>query len=142
MVTQGCGVIFYNRRKGAVLLFRRDNKPSISFPDMLDMLGGNVEVGEVPRLALEREMAEELLDLRTNKPYVLEGHEHFLTYTDIRGCEQHIYALGVDFEIEDLQLLEGQELAWVTEDDLGSGMKLAYEFEEVLQAFYLQLKMK
>jgi 8-oxo-dGTP diphosphatase len=67
MTTKGCGILFYNRQKKAVLLFRRDDKSSIPFPNMLDLLGGGVEEGETPAEAAVREMAEELLDIRTNR---------------------------------------------------------------------------
>lgn len=103
---------------------------------MLDILGGGVEEDETPEEAIVREMAEELIDRRTGKPYVLEGHAHFITYTDSRGCEQSIYDLDVDFEIGDLDLLEGRALEWLHKEDLESGLKLAFEFEYVLESYF------
>lgn len=121
-----------------MLLFLRDNKPWIPFPNMPDILGGGVEEGESPEEAAAREMAEELVDLRTDEPFVLRGHKPFRAYTDQRGCEQHIFECLIDFEISDLRLLEGKGLIWLTEVDLDSGMKLAFEFEGVLKDYFLQ----
>jgi len=135
MSKRGCGIIFYNPKDKAVLLFRRDDKPGIPFPDMLDLLGGHVEEGEDPAQAAVREMYEELLDLRTNRPYVLQGHEPFLVYTDKRGCKQHIFTCVVDFNIEDVRL-EGRELVWLSESHLNLGVSMAFEFDDVLREFF------
>lgn len=140
MVKRGCGIIFYNRQKKAVLVFRRDNKDWIPFPDMLDLLGGGVEDGESPEEAVAREMAEELFDLRTSSPYVLEGYKLFRAYVDRRGSTQFIFTREIDFEIQDIRLLEGKELVWLTKKELDSGLKLAFEFDEVLNHFFLEQK--
>jgi len=103
---------------------------------MLDLLGGEVEEGESPEEAATREMAEELLDIRSNSPYVLKGHKSFLVYSDERGCEQHIFTSLIDLEISDLRLLEGKELEWFTEDELNAGTKLAFGCENVLKLFF------
>ena len=65
---RGAGVLFYDRHKQRVLLFRRDNTPTIPFPDSIDILGGHIEEGETPEQAVVREMAEELDDLRSGYP--------------------------------------------------------------------------
>ena len=133
---RGCGVLFHNKQKSAVLLFRRDDKSGIPFPNMLDILGGGVEPAETPEEALRREMGEELLDKRTQKPYVLEGHKLFLVYTDVRDCQQHIFTKEADFAIEDVLLLEGQELVWLADAGLTPDMKLAFGFEAVVRDFF------
>ncbi|MDD3487257.1 MAG: NUDIX domain-containing protein [Candidatus Moranbacteria bacterium] len=139
MSKKGCGIIFFNAKRRAVLLFRRDNKDSIPFPNMLDLLGGHVEEGEDPAQTAVREMAEELLDLRTGRPYKLQGHNLFLVYTDKRGCEQHIFTCPVDFDTSNVQLLEGQELVWLTELQLASGVPIAFDFGDILKKFFSSL---
>lgn len=136
MATRGCGIVFYNPRKDAVLVFRRDNKDWIPFPNMLDLLGGHVEEGETPEEAAVREMAEELIDLRTGREYVLERHQLFLRYTDARDCEQSIFVCDVNLDLTDLRLLEGKELVWVSRQEIEDGLKMAFEFENVLKQFF------
>lgn len=138
MTKRGCGFVFYNPKKDAVLVFRRDNKEWIPFPNMLDLLGGQVEEGENPGEAAVREMVEELIDLRTGQAYVLERHKPFLHYTDVRGCEQSIFVCDVDIDLADLRLLEGKELIWVSRQEIENGIKVAFEFEEVLRRFFSQ----
>jgi 8-oxo-dGTP diphosphatase len=47
-------------REGKLLIYLRDNKPEIPFPDYWDFFGGHIEEGETPDQALVREVGEEL----------------------------------------------------------------------------------
>ncbi|MCA9355382.1 NUDIX domain-containing protein [Candidatus Kaiserbacteria bacterium] len=139
MIKRGCGVLFYNVEKDAVLVFRRDDKPNIPFPNMLDVLGGHVGDDEDPEVAITREMAEELWDNRTGQPYILKAPVLFKRYVDVRQCEQSIYWHTVKFEISDLTLLEGKELVWLTRERARK-TKLAFEFEGVMNEFFEKTK--
>lgn len=139
---RGCGIVFYNPLRDAVLVFRRDNKDWIPFPNMLDLLGGNVEEDETPEEAAVREMAEELIDLRTSQAYVLEQYTLLLRYIDAWNCEQSIFVCNVDINLSDLQLLEGKELVWVSRQEIETGLKMAFEFEGVLQQFFTERPIK
>jgi 8-oxo-dGTP diphosphatase len=138
-VKRGSGVLFFDANKGRVLLFLRDNKPNIPFPNMLDILGGGVEDGETAEEAVTREMAEELEDKRTELPFVLKDPVLFKVYIDERGTEQNIYCAPANFEINDLVLKEGQRLEWMTEQGLQS-TKLAFDFNEVVSEFFLAVR--
>ena len=62
--------IILENDKGEFLLYLRDNKPGIPFPDHWDLIGGHVEKGETPEEALVREVKEELdIDLKEYKFY-------------------------------------------------------------------------
>lgn len=114
---RGTGVLFYDRAKRRVLFFRRDNTSSIPFPDHVDILGGHIEDGETAEEAIVREMAEELDDLRSGKPYVLTGHRFFTVFIDAMGMVDYLFSRAADFDLDDLRLKEGQALLWLTEDE-------------------------
>ena len=131
----GCGILFFDQKRRRVLLFQRDNKPSIKFPDCVDILGGHVEDGESPEEALVREIAEELDDLRVGRPFELEGYHAFKVYVDEWGTEQYIFWEKIDFDIQDVYLKEGQMLVWLTEEEL-TVTNFAFGFDKVVKEFF------
>lgn len=136
---RGAGVLFYDRHTQRVLLVRRDNTPSIPFPDHLDILGGHTEDGETPEDTVVREIAEELDDLRSGCPFVLTGHRLFTVYTDARGVTDSVFCKEADFDLSDVRLKEGQELVWVTEDE-ARRTPLAFGYNDILAAFFPALR--
>lgn len=130
----GCGIIFFDRYSQSVLLFRRDNKPSIPFPDCLDILGGHVESGESPRDAIVREMREELWDLRTDEPYKLARFD-FFKVVHTCGAEHHIFYAEADFDLGQVKLLEGQYLLWMGYGCVRS-FEFAFDFHQVVSDFF------
>ena len=136
---RGAGVLFYDKRKQRVLLVRRDNTPSIPFPDHLDILGGHTEEGETPEKTVVREMAEELEDLRSRGPFVLTGHRLFTVYTDAGGITDYVFCKEADFDLADVCLKEGQALVWVTEEEARS-TRLAFGYNHVLAEFFHALR--
>jgi 8-oxo-dGTP diphosphatase len=96
--------IILENDKGEFLLYLRDNKPGIPFPDHWDLIGGHVEEGETPEMALVREFKEELdLELKEYKFYkkyeCLTGD----AYENIK----YIYSGKINLPIEKVTLLEG-----------------------------------
>jgi 8-oxo-dGTP diphosphatase len=136
---RGAGVLFYDRHTQRVLLVRRDNTPSIPFPDHLDILGGHTEEGETPEDTVVREIAEELDDLRSGRPFVLTGHRLFTVYTDARGVTDSVFCKEADFGLADVRLKEGQELVWVTEDE-ARRTPLAFGYNDILAEFFPALR--
>jgi len=135
----GAGVLFYDRHTQRVLLVRRDNTPSIPFPDHLDILGGHTEAGETPEDTVVREIAEELDDLRSGRPFFLTGHRLFTIYTDARGVTDSVFCKEADFDLADVRLKEGQELVWVTEDE-ARRTPLAFGYNDILAEFFPALR--
>ncbi len=136
---RGAGVLFYDRRTQRVLLYRRDRKPTIPFPDQLDILGGHTEAGETPEQTAVREIAEELEDLRRGAPYVLTGQRLFAVITDARGVTDHVFCKEVDFALAEVRLKEGQELVWVTEEE-ARRTPLAFGYNAILAEFFQALQ--
>jgi len=136
---RGAGVLFYDRHTQRVLLVRRDDTPTIPFPGYLAILGGHTEVGETPEETAMREIAEELEDLRSGRPFVLTGHRLFTVYTDARGVTDAIFCKEADFDLADVRLTEGQELVWVTEAEARC-TPLAFGYNAILTDFFLALR--
>ncbi len=67
---RGAGVIFYIVATDQFMFFLRDDKDSIPFPNMVDILGGHMDEGENdPKVTALRELAEELEDTTTGEPF-------------------------------------------------------------------------
>ena len=96
--------IILENNKGEFLLYLRDNKPGIPFPDHWDLIGGHIEEGETPEEALVREVKEELdIDL---KEYIFYKKYECL-YGDAYDNIKYIYSGKINLPIEEVTLLEG-----------------------------------
>jgi len=96
--------IILENDKGEFLLYLRDNKPGIPFPDHWDLIGGHVEEGETPEKALVREYKEELdLDLKEFKFY----KKYVCSKGDVYENIKYIYSGKINLPIEKITLLEG-----------------------------------
>ena len=97
-------------RHNRLLIYLRDNKPEIPFPNHWDFFGGHVEVGETPEQALVREVMEEL---GVNLP----GWDFFRRYECLSGDAypntKYIYRARIDRTAEELTLYEGQRLVGI-----------------------------
>jgi 8-oxo-dGTP diphosphatase len=107
-------IIFENDRS-EILLYLRDNKPGIPFPEHWDLIGGHVEEGETPEEALVREVKEELnIDL---KEFTFYRRYECLTgdaYPNIK----YIYRGKIDLPIEEITLLEGERAQYFSRDEI------------------------
>jgi 8-oxo-dGTP diphosphatase len=96
--------IILENDKGEILLYLRDNKPGIPFPDYWDLIGGHVEEGETPEEALVREVKEELdIDLKE-----FDFYKKYECYSgDVYENTKYIYTGKINLPIEKITLLEG-----------------------------------
>ncbi|UWX56723.1 NUDIX hydrolase [Chlorobaculum sp. MV4-Y] len=122
----GTSIILRNTRN-EVLLFLRDDKPEIPYPNHWDLPGGHVEKGETPEACIAREMMEEI-------------------ETDVSACRRHgiydfpdrieyLFILDFDADAKNIPLHEGQRLRWFSEEKI-PWKKIAYGFDLVLQDFF------
>jgi 8-oxo-dGTP diphosphatase len=96
--------IILENDNGEFLLYLRDNKPTIPFPDHWDLIGGHVEEGETPEEALVREVKEELdIDLKQYEFYKIYECLTGDAYENIK----YIYSGKINIPIEEITLLEG-----------------------------------
>ena len=126
MKRKGASIIFVNDKR-QILLFLRDNIPKIPYPNMWDVPGGHVERLENPEECIVREMKEEM-DLTLDEFELLSKIEF-----DDR-IEYTFWAM-VDFDIDEIELTEGQKLKWFTRD-AAKKTPLAYGFNEIVELFY------
>ena len=113
-------------REGRLLIYLRDNKPEIPFPDHWDFFGGHIEAGETPEQALAREVGEEL-GVR------LESWRFFRRYECFSGDAypniKHIFYAQIDHLASDLTLFEGQRIAAI-----GCDERFEFRFANILAA--------
>lgn len=97
--------IILENDNGELLLYLRDNKPEIPFPNHWDLIGGHVEDGETPEEALVREVKEEL-------GYDLEEYSFFKKFICTEGDAypniKYIYYGKFNVPPGEITLYEGQ----------------------------------
>lgn len=118
-----------NRDK--ILLYLRDNKRDIAFPNHWALLGGHIEDGETPRQALEREIQEEIGCKARNISFVSQ-----LDVADNPSCQDHTIFLfkgEIREALEDMHLTEGQRLGYFTLEEFR-----VLRFPDFIRAFILE----
>ena len=109
------------------MLFLRDNKPDLPYPNMWDVPGGHVEADESPEKCIVREMKEEM-DL------ILDEFELF-SKIEFEDRIEYTFWTRADLDIDEIELTEGQKLKWFTRDE-AKRTQLAYGFNEIVEKFY------
>jgi 8-oxo-dGTP diphosphatase len=126
MKRKGSSIIFINEKE-QILLFLRDNKPDLPYPNMWDVPGGHVEAYESPERCIIREMKEEMgLDI---------DELELFSEIEFKDRIEYTFWASADFDIDDIELTEGQKLKWFTRDD-AKQTPLAYGFNEIVEKFY------
>ncbi len=132
MKRKGASIIFVNTRN-QVLLFLRDNKLEIPYPNMWDVLGGHLEKSETPEECIIREMKEEIgIELKDF---------NFLCEKEFTDRIEFTFWKFWNAEISKIRLMEGQKLKWFTREE-AAATKLAYGFNEILEEFFLKVNKK
>ncbi|MBI2231640.1 MAG: NUDIX domain-containing protein [Deltaproteobacteria bacterium] len=101
-------------RNGRLLVYLRDDKLGIPFPNHWDFFGGHLESGETPDQTLVREVKEEL-------GLALKDWEYFRTYVCTEGDAypnvKNIYWSRIDRRVDELTLREGQMLKSIASEE-------------------------
>jgi 8-oxo-dGTP diphosphatase len=95
-------VVLINEKK-ELLLYLRDDKPTIVYPNMWALLGGHAEKNETPIETLKREIKEEI-------DFDIKETEFLGAVDDKVGNLVHIFLTRFDKRKEDIILLEGQKI--------------------------------
>jgi len=114
-----------------LLIYLRDDKADIPFPNHWDFFGGHLEPGETAEQALVREVKEELGIELVSWQFIrsyecLEG--------DVYPNRKYIYRARIDKTVDELTLQEGQRLASI-EPDQSTDFKFANILATILKDF-------
>jgi 8-oxo-dGTP diphosphatase len=126
MKRRGSSIIFVNDKR-QVLLFLRDNRPDIPYPDTWDVPGGHAEDNETPEQCIVREMQEEMgVELKDFKLFSAIEFDDRIEYT---------FWKHENIDIDSIRLTEGQCLKWFTQDEVYKTV-LAYGFNRIMADFF------
>lgn len=132
MKRKGSSIIFINNKR-QVLLFLRDDKVDIPYPNTWDIPGGHVEDNETPEQCIVREMREEIgIELNNFQLFSKVEFDDRIEYTFWK-CE--------DLDINKITLTEGQCLRWFTEDEALNTV-LAYGFNRIIADFFTNVRLE
>ena len=126
MLTVSKAIIY---QQDEYLLQLRDRGPGIAYPDCWSFFGGEIEAGESPWQALQRELEEEL----EWRPAT--GRFRYEWVNPDHPCRIHFFAVPFSGIRHALVLHEGQGLGWFTLDEIRSNHRMvAHVIHHVSQA--------
>lgn len=130
---KGVGTIFYNKPTDEFLFYKRDNKRSLPFPDMISIIGGYRRPEEDALRACRRTLKSELYRLQTGSPYTPPTPKLFQTYTDPSNVEQAIYGVTLSHKPH-IGSKQGQGLIWIKRQQLHE-VGFAFHFKDVVMQY-------
>ena len=109
-------------REGRWLMQLRDDIPGIVAPGCWGLFGGHLDPGETPELALRRELLEEISWQPGEVQYWLQQRNHRRL--------AHVFRVELTVPLSELQLLEGQDMALVSREELLTGTLWSSRLQE------------
>ncbi len=121
-------ILFDSNNK--LLIYLRDDKPEIPFPNHWDLFGGQVEEGETPEEALIRELKEELnVDIADYQFY-----KAFESNNESKANTKFVFVVRIKQSADELRLYEGQYLKAIELSERGN-YKFANMLGEILNDY-------
>jgi 8-oxo-dGTP diphosphatase len=135
---QASGTLIFDKHSSEYIFIRRDNIPTIPWPNMIGIVGGGMDVDESPEEACRREVGEELWYRDTTKPVSLDSVRPLLSFVNSSGTLIHMHMT----ELEDTSDItigdEGEEIVRLSRTDMISAAK-AGEFADDFNQMILTL---
>lgn len=111
-------------RSGKLLIYLRDNKPGISYPNHWDLFGGIIEKDETPEQARVREVEEELgIRIATYTKF----REYDCMDEGTQPNKKYVFYARINFTPQELTLTEGQRMTSILLSE-----RLNYKFANIL----------
>ena len=107
-------VVFLHKNFESYLLQLRDFKPSIIYPGHWGAFGGAVEEGESPKIAMSRELTEEI-------GYSPEAFNFFREDYKVQRSLKlnvHIFYCSMNISLAKLCLMEGTDMGMFTKEEI------------------------
>jgi len=125
----GTSMVFVNSDDKIILLLR-DDIPTIKCPNCWDLVGGHPEGNETPEQCIVREVKEET-EIEIINPKLFKVYE-------MEDRDEYTFWQKADFEIEDINLHEGQRLQWFSEEEIKNipNDKIGFNFKPVILEFF------
>jgi 8-oxo-dGTP diphosphatase len=121
--------------EGEILMQLRDNKPGIPYPDCWSFIGGQIEKGETPLQAIERECLEELGIKPANIKFI--GRIFIPPYELREDDEIFVFRGETDKKAYEIRLTEGQRVEYFSFEKI-QNLRIPYQ----LKSFLLENKNK
>ncbi len=129
MIRVPCVSIIIENSEKELLLLLRDDKADIPCPNHWSLVGGAVEEGETPEMAMHREIFEEIglkMDLSFWKRYDRKYPQAIV--------DQYIYTGRFNVKNPDILLGEGQDFRFFKAEEIRH-LKIGFGFDDLLREY-------
>lgn len=136
-------IILINKKR-EILLVLRDNYPTICYPGYWDFLGGIIEEGETPILALRREIFEEIEGFVLNDLEDIKFLENIIVGIDKENnhneeANNYIFVGILNIPLKKIKLKdEGQDLKFFSAQEIINLKKFPEHFKKIIKLRFIK----
>lgn len=127
-----CSLVIIENQQDDILLYLRDDKPNIPYPNTWAILGGLCEKGENPEQVIKRELREELIQKDGEDIELSTLRFIFSQERDDIARVEHVFRLLINQSSEHFVLVEGQKLKFFKKSFIRRSKKIAPPHKKIL----------